>query len=136
MNAKKILNSDIADIRISSLPTRPTAPRHLGGKGYGATQMKEAFDKLPLYIIDRYNELIEDILRYGEDSIASAIPSGIKDGHTLHSLFEDVETGALATYFSFLGKSLLEHMIYIYTKLSSLEEKIAVLDGKKGEEEQ
>lgn len=133
MKAKKIQNSDISDIMISSLPTRPTAPRHLGGMGYGATQMKEAFDKLPLYIIERYNELIGDISKLGEDSLASAIPSGIKEGHTLRSLFEDIETGELATYFSFFGKSLLAHVISIYGELDRLNAKISALESAKGE---
>lgn len=135
MNAKKILKTDIADIMISSLPTRPTAPRHLGGKGYGATEMKEAFDKLPLYIIERYNELVDDISRYGEDSLAAAIPSGIREGHTLNSLFEDVQNGALATYFSFFGKSLLNHMISIYTELDRLNEMLTDLQSSKKETE-
>lgn len=61
MNSKKITARDIADLKISALPTRPTAPQAFGGKGYTATEMKEAFDRLPLYIVDRYNELIDDI---------------------------------------------------------------------------
>ena len=129
MKAKKILNSDVSGIMISSLPTRPTAPRSHGGMGYGATQMKEAFDKLPLYIIERYNELIGDISKFGEDSLAAAIPSGIKEGHTLHSLFEDVESGELATYFSFFGKSLLAHVISIYAELDRLGERLSVLES-------
>ena len=133
MKAKEILNSDISDMMISSLPTRPTAPRHLGGKGYGATEMKEAFDKLPLYIIEKYNELIGDIQMYGDDSLASAIPSGIKNGHTLHSLFEDVQTGELATYFSFFGKSLLAHMITIYDEINELKSKLRALEENKEE---
>ena len=133
MKAKEILNSDISDMMISSLPTRPTAPRHLGGKGYGATEMKEAFDKLPLYIIEKYNELIGDIQMYGDDSLASAIPSGIKNGHTLHSLFEDIQTGELATYFSFFGKSLLAHMITIYDEINELKSKLRALEENKEE---
>ena len=133
MKAKEILNSDISDMMISSLPTRPTAPRNLGGKGYGATEMKEAFDKLPLYIIEKYNELIGDIQMYGDDSLASAIPSGIKNGHTLHSLFEDVQTGELATYFSFFGKSLLAHMITIYDEIDELKSKLRALEENKEE---
>ena len=133
MKAKEILNSDISDMRIASLPTRPTAPRHLGGKGYGATEMKEAFDKLPLYIIEKYNELISDVHRYGEDSLASAIPSGIKSGHTLHSLFEDVQTGELATYFSFLGKSLLAHIISLYGEIDMLKAELIAIREKQEE---
>lgn len=130
MKAKKIYNSDVRDILISSLPSRPTAPRAFGGKGYSASEMKEAFDKLPLYIIERYNELIGDITDLGENSLAGAIPTGIKEGQTLNSLFEDLASGELATYFGFLGKSLLSHVIGIYAALDALDTRISVLEGK------
>ena len=58
MKAKKIYNSDIADILISSLPTRPTALREYGGAGYGATEMKAAFDKLP--VREQYAYIMEN----------------------------------------------------------------------------
>ncbi len=134
MKAKKIYNSDVRDIMISSLPSRPTAPRSLGGKGYGAAEMKEAFDKLPLYIVERYNELLSDVTDLGENSLAAAIPTGIKDGHTLHTLFEDVRTGELATYFSFFGKSLLAHMITIYGEIDGLKKQLAKLEAKEAAE--
>ncbi|MBQ7314885.1 MAG: hypothetical protein IJW83_02640 [Clostridia bacterium] len=57
----KILPSEIADIKIASLPTRPTAPTSFGGKGYTASDMKAAFDRLPLFIIERLNALIDDV---------------------------------------------------------------------------
>ena len=90
MKAKKIQNSDIESILISSLPSRPTAPRSLGGVGYSSAQMKEAFDRLPLFIIERYNMLLADVSSLGEDSLAAAIPTDIKDKHTLKDLFDDV----------------------------------------------
>lgn len=133
MQAKKILNQDVRGLLISSLPTRPTAPRSQGGKGYGVSEMKAAFDKLPLYIIERYNELISDVTRSGDDSLAAAIPSGIKDGHSLYALFEDVRTGELATYFSFLGKSLLSHIITLYAEIGKLQQ--ALEKTNTGEEE-
>lgn len=120
MKAKQIYSRDIADILISSLPSRPTAPTSLGGKGYGATQMKEAFDKLPLYIVERYNELISDIGEIGEDSLAAAIPTGIREGHTLASLFLDVADGGIAGYLTFLGKSLSEHILTLYNEIDAL----------------
>jgi hypothetical protein len=61
MNTRKIYDSDISSLKVSSLPTRPTAPTAFGGKGYTATEMKEAFDKLPLYIIDHFNTLVGEI---------------------------------------------------------------------------
>ena len=120
MKAKKIYNSDIADILIASLPTRPTASREHGGMGYGARDMKEAFDKLPLKIIEHFNALLSDVEALGDNSLAAAIPTGIKDEHTLHTLFEDIRTGELAAYFSILGKSLLSHLISIYSELDRI----------------
>ena len=61
MNTEKITESEIEELKISSLPSRPTAPPSFGGKGYTAKEMKEAFDKLPLFIIERLNSLIDDI---------------------------------------------------------------------------
>lgn len=133
MQAKKILNSDVRGLLISSLPTRPTAPKSQGGRGYGVSEMKAAFDKLPLYIIERYNELISDVIRTGDDSLAAAIPSGIKDGHSLYTLFEDVRTGELATYFSFLGKSLLAHIITLYAEIDKLKAAIEKSSDKSEE---
>ena len=133
MKAKKIYNSDVRDILISSLPSRPTAPRAFGGKGYGSLEMKEAFDRLPLYIIERYNELLSDVTDLGESSLAGAIPTGIKEGQTLNNLFEDLASGELATYFGFLGKSLLSHIIGIYAALDDLGTRISDLESKKEE---
>ena len=131
MKAKKIYNSDIADILISSLPSRPTAPRELGGRGYGAAEMKAAFDKLPLLIIEHFNALLSDVEGLGENSMAAAIPTGIKDGHTLHDLFEDIRTGELATYFGILGKSLLSHLISIYAELDRINCEIADIKAER-----
>ena len=61
MKATKITDGDIADKKISALPTRPTAKKEFGGGGYTASELKEAFDALPLYIIERFNEQIDDI---------------------------------------------------------------------------
>lgn len=61
MNTKKITDSEIEALKIASLPTRPTAPTSFGGRGYTATEMKEAFDKLPLRIAEGFNSLIGEI---------------------------------------------------------------------------
>ena len=134
MKAKKIQTSDISDILVSSLPSRPTAPRSLGGMGYGASEMKHACARLPLYIAERYNELISDIKSLGDDSLAAAIPTGIKNGHKLNALFDDIETGVLAKYFGFLGKSLLSHVITIYAELDAIKTRLSELEGEGGNE--
>lgn len=130
MKAKKIYNSDIANILISSLPSRPTAPKDMGGMGYGAAQMKAAFDKLPLYIVERFNALISDIEALGDNSLAAAIPTGIKEEHSLHTLFEDIRTGELAAYFGILGKSLLSHLITIYAEIDAIKQMLGENNAK------
>lgn len=134
MKAKKIQSSDISSILISSLPSRPTAPKSLGGMGYSSLQMKEAFDKLPLFIIERYNLLLSDIGAVGEDSLAAAIPTNIKEGHTLKDLFDDVGTGELAANLNFLGKSLLAHILTLYNEISVIKDKLDASGPEKKEE--
>ena len=106
MKAKKISTSEISELKIASLPTRPTAPKSMGGKGYGAQEMKEAFDKLPLFIIERFNALIDDVSSTGEDSLANAIKTNIRDSHTLSDLFKDIASGELISYLFINGESL------------------------------
>lgn len=100
MNTTKILDSEISGLKIASLPTRPTAPQSFGGKGYTAAQMKAAFDKLPMLIIDRFNLLMDDISSTGHSSLAAAIPTGISEEHTLRGLFLDILSGEFAKYLS------------------------------------
>ena len=61
MNTTKILDSEIDALKVASLPTRPTAPTAFGGSGYTASEMKAAFDRLPLRIIEGFNSLLTEI---------------------------------------------------------------------------
>ena len=106
MNTKKITTEEIQDLMVSSLPTRPTANPLHGGEGYSAQDMKLAFDLLPLYIIERLNMLIDDAGGLGTGSLASEIPTGIAEGHTLSTLFSDIENGNLAAYIRINGETL------------------------------
>ena len=92
---------------ISSLPTRPTAPKSFGGKGFTATEMKAAFDALPTLVLNRLNSLIAEL---SEEDIAMMIPSGIHDGHTLRSLLMDITSGEIGNYLV-LGGDLLYNVI-------------------------
>ena len=130
MKARKIESADVKDILVSSLPTKPTAPRSLGGMGYSAKDMKNAFDRLPLYVIERYNELIEDIGRLGDESLAGAMPTGIREGHKLSNLCSDVASGQLACYLTFLGKTLSEHITDLYRELDAVGARLEALEGK------
>ena len=111
MKATTITENEIKNLKVASLPTRPTSPKSFGGNGYTATQMKEAFDKLPLFIIEKFNALISDILDTGADSIAHEIATGIKSGHTLSDMFEDISNGSFLNYVMLDNISLLRHFI-------------------------
>lgn len=127
MNTKKIKDADIAGLRIASLPSRPTAPTSFGGRGYTASEMKEAFDKLPLYIIERLNSLLDDIGGIGEGSLAGEIPTGIKEGHTLSALLADITTGEIGNYLSVLGEPLNECIMSLKEVAESHPEDIEAL---------
>ena len=128
MNTGKITEGEIADIKISSLPSRPTAPKAFGGRGYTARDMKAAFDMLPLFIIARFNSLIDDICDTGEGSLAAAVPTGIKAGHTLAALFEDVLSGELASYLTVADTTLSG----IYSEVCALREEVERLKSALG----
>lgn len=121
MTLTKITDADIGGLRVSSLPSRPTAPKSFGGAGYTAKEMKEAFDRLPLYIISRYNELIDAMASAGDDGAAALIPTGIAEGHSLKDLFSDVGSGALASYLTVLGTPLSDAVGGLGERMLSLE---------------
>ena len=120
MNATKILNDDISDLKISSLPNSPTSQILFGGKGYSSQQMKAAFDNIPLIIIERLNALLDDISAAPADSISAVMQTGISDGHTLANLFEDLQNGNAAVYIKVDGKSLAAELIEIKEAIRAL----------------
>ena len=122
MKTTKITEDQIKDLKISSLPTRPTAPTSYGGLGYSSAQMKAIFDALPLFIIERFNSLLDDLASVGTGSASESIPTGIKEGHTLAALFADVKNGNLASYLSVGGSSLLTAITDMSERLDRLEE--------------
>lgn len=105
---KKIESSEISPLRVATLPTRPTAPTSFGGKGYSAAQMKEAFDRLPLFIASKLNELIDCINTEGDGSIAESIMTGLFEGHTLRDMIADVLSGKFSSYLSVYGTTLVD----------------------------
>ena len=121
MKTTKIRSSEIEDKKIASLPARPTADAQFGGLGYSATQMKAAFDKLPLFIIERLNRLIDD-LEAEEDGIGTAVKTGIYQGHTLSDFFADLGSGEAAVYLKISGESLADVIASILVRLDRLEE--------------
>ena len=128
MTTKKITESEISSLKVASLPTRPTAPTAYGGRGYTAGDMKAAFDKLPLFIISRFNALLDDISSDDESSLASAIPTAIKDGHTLRELFSDICSGAAAEYLALDGETLLGYKIRLDELFDGYDERFSVIE--------
>ena len=110
MITQKINENDVKSLRISSLPTRPTTPSALGGKGYSPKDMKEAFDKLSLHIIEHFNSLIDDIKADPESSVSATMKTGIRENHTLSKLFGDITSGELAGYMTVFGESLVSYL--------------------------
>ena len=110
MKTQIITDSEIADLKISSLPTRPTAPSAFGGRGYTASQMKAAFDKLPLFILERLNSLIEDMTAEPQSSVAASMLTGIDDGHTLYDMLKDIKNGDFSSYLNVLGTTLTSYV--------------------------
>ncbi|MBQ8720370.1 MAG: hypothetical protein IJY65_04995 [Clostridia bacterium] len=114
MTTQKFTDSEVNEKRVASLPTRPTAPTSYGGRGFSATEMKAAFDKLPLLIIERFNSLLDDLTASGEGSLVEEILTGIKEGHTLARLFSDVTDGSFAEYLVAGNMTLKETVEYFF----------------------
>ncbi len=110
MQSKKIEESEVITLKVSSLPTRPTAKEAFGGKGFSAGEMKAAFDRFPEYILEKLNLLIDDLLRQGEDSYVGSFKIGIIENYTLQNLINGIVTGDFAHLVTVNGKSLFERL--------------------------
>ena len=107
MKTTKITTTETEPLLIASLPTRPTAPSAFGGKGYTATEMKAAFDRLPLLIIERFNELIGDI-ENGE--AFASVPTGIDGAPTIAELLRAFTAGTLASIITYRDTTLTAYL--------------------------
>ena len=126
MKATKITDGEISDMRVSSLPTRPTAPTAFGGKGYTAQELKAAFDRLPLYIIEKYNELIDDISGTEDGSILDAVKTGISDDHALSDFFTDLKNGNLLAYTAAPEGTLAEYLLSLRTDINKIADSLGI----------
>ena len=122
MNSKFINSTDYERLTVASLPSNPTAKVGFGGLGYSATEMKQAFDALPLFIIDRLNMLIADLSASPNESVSTAILTGIGERkHTLYDLFRDIINGNLAGYLAVGENTLVLEIAEIKERLATLE---------------
>ena len=107
MKTTKITSTEAEPLLIASLPTRPTAPSAFGGRGYTATELNPAFDKLPLLIIERFNDLIGDI---EGGLVCESIPTGIDGAPTLAELLGAFTAGTLASVISYRDTTLTAYL--------------------------
>lgn len=129
MNLTKISDSEISELKVSSLPTRPTAPTAFGGRGYTASEMKAAFDRLPLFIIERLNAIIDYVKSETLcDSIANDIRTEIADGHTLAEMLRDIPSGEFSDYLMVGTETLSEKISQTELSLSELDKKLKKIE--------
>ena len=126
MKSQKITDGDINEKKVASLPTRPTAPAAFGGKGYTATELKEAFDSLPLFLVEKYNELIEDICAENGGTITDRVKTGITDTQTLAEFFLDVINGNLITYLAAPSGTVAQYLLELRSDIDKIAEKLKI----------
>lgn len=126
MKSQIIEQDRIAGMLVAHLPTRPNAPTSLGGAGYTATDMKCAFDRLPLFLHGRINTLIEDITGENGGSITDVVKTQLFDGHTLKDFFDDVKSGDATSYIKCFDSSLAEYLQKLRSDINALAEKAGV----------
>ena len=139
MLTTKITESDLASRKVASLPSRPTAPTAFGGKGYTSAQMKEAFDKLPLFLAEKFNSLLDDIEASGTGSLIASLPTGLAPGHTVRDFFLDVMSGDALSYLSDENGRTLDGLLNgIRTELDAIEEALdpICIDGGTADEQE
>ena len=113
MKASTILTTETDALRISSLPSRPTAPKAFGGGGMSSSELRAAFDALSLLIIQRYNALLSDI---SSGELAEALVVNRSDRTTLADIYDYIKSDSS----SFSALSELES---IKARLKALEDK-------------
>lgn len=100
MSIQKIKESELKDLGVSALPARPAFPSLYEGRALTAKELREAFDRLPRLIAERFNALLDacGLLDTERESLAEAIATELFEGHSLADLFRDIGSGALLSY--------------------------------------
>ena len=111
MKSHTITNEEIEALKVASLPNRPTAPEEYGGHGFTAKEMKAAFDRLPLYLVERFNDLIDDIETESSDSILRSVKLGLGNGMTLYDFLLFFETGQILSIIPFGEENLSYYLV-------------------------
>ncbi|MCQ2385339.1 MAG: hypothetical protein MJ078_01495 [Clostridia bacterium] len=109
MSIRKISESEIQENGVSSLASRPSSHSLYGGKSLSSSELKEAFDRLPRLIAERFNALLEadGLLDTQKDALRDVIATGISAGHSLGQMMLDIQNGTFCTYLSVDGEDSL-----------------------------
>lgn len=102
MSIKKITEEEVRSLWVQRLSDTPNRQGKFGTMGLSAAQMKAVYDALPLRIVEAYNALV-DVIEGGH--LAEFIPTG--EGKTLVDFFEDLQSGALASFLTVDGERTL-----------------------------
>lgn len=109
MAIKKITETEIARNRVmGNLPDKPSQASLYGEGPMTPSEIKAAFDKLPLLIAAAFNGLVESIGSQDDTSLAELIPTGLGETHTLRRLFSDIASGETANYLALKDGSKLQ----------------------------
>lgn len=114
MSIQKITESEIASHGVASLPSRPALPSLYEGRPLTASELKEAFDKLPRLIAERFNGLLDSfgLSLNGKTLIADAIATKLFTGHSLSDFFKDITNGQMYTYLKGEDGSSLKDQLF------------------------
>lgn len=134
MSIQKISQNELLSLGVSALPNRPSAPSLYSGRTLSATELKEAFDRLPTLIAERFNALLSATGLFDsenpKESLAELIATKHAPYHSLADFFADVENGNLALYFSVDGKdSLADVLAEMREDLLSLKSRSFSVEG-------
>ena len=119
---EKIKPETVETLGVRALPTTPTAQGNSGG--YSSAEVKQAFDRLTVHVIEKYNLLIDAIHAKGSASVMAEMPTGLSEGHTLQQLIEDITCGNLAAYLTVGERSLIEEIAELRARITALEESV------------
>ena len=99
MFTKEIQESEIEPLAIASLPTRPNTSIALGGRGFTASEMRACFDALPRLIIQRLNQLIEELREGLVEELSKEMIIELPEGdYSFGTFLEDFAEGRLVNY--------------------------------------
>ncbi|MBQ2718545.1 MAG: hypothetical protein IJF73_00585 [Clostridia bacterium] len=110
MNIRKITEDEVRSLWVQRLSDTPNRAGRFGTPGLTAAEIKAAYDALALRIVERYNELVDDVLS-GE--VMRAMPTGHGED-TLADLFDDVKSGRLAEWLTVDGVRSLSLLAAAY----------------------